>query len=408
MSRSVRTWLAVAAFLALLPVTLPVPVLPEVVIGGRGGTRLAAHLFMAVNMLSGIAAVPIVLRLVGAGHRLARWTAALLAGDAAAFALMALSHSTGTLLAARALDGACHLPAVALLTVWANRAAGERHGAALGLIASAMMAGIAAGAPIGGWLLALGPDAVFWVAAVLLALAALACARVPSPPARGEHESPRSYRWNRRAREAWAPLALGFMERFMIGVFVSTFTLFLTEVHHVTPAARGVLMALFLLPFAALCLPAGVVTDRLGWYRPAIVAHLAFGALYATYGVLPVSALAGVMVLSGVLSAFMYAPTLVAVGALARRGAGDGLFGALQVAGSLGFLAGPIVGGTLVEVARTGGGAPAYPGIFTAVGILEVSVAAIAAVVLRRAGEADPARIAPALLPARMGGSGAL
>jgi MFS family permease len=381
-SRDARASLALAAFLTLLPVTLPVPGLAELVIGSRGGTRFDAHLFMALNMASGVIAIPVVLRLARGGLHLNRWVAGLLAADAVAFLLMALSRSPGELLAARLADGAFHLPAITLLMVWANRAAGERRGATLGLIASATMAGIAAGAPLGGWLVTIGANTVLWTAAVLLLLAAAACARAIPPPVSVTPSNPRCYRWDRRMREAWAPLALGFMERFTIGVFVSTFTLYLAEVRGVGPGTRGLLMSLFLVPFAVLCYPAGAVIDRTGWFRPLVAAHLGFGLVYAAYGVVPVPALAATMVVSGMLSAFMYTPTLVVVGELARQGAGEGLFGALQVAGSLGFLAGPVVGGVLVEVARAGHEQPAYPVIFAAVGAAQIVVAAGAAFAL--------------------------
>jgi MFS family permease len=397
-SRDARASLALATFLTLLPVTLPVPGLAELVIGGRGGTRFDAHLFMALNMASGVLAIPVVLRLARGGRYLKRWVAGLLAADAVAFLLMALSRSPGELLAARLVDGAFHLPAITLLMIWANRAAGERRGAVLGLIASATMAGIAVGAPLGGWLVTIGgANTVLRVAVGLLLLAAAACARAAPPPVSVAPANPRCYRWDHRVKEAWAPLALGFMERFTIGVFVSTFTLYLAEVRGVGPGTRGLLMSLFLVPFAVLCYPAGAVTDRVGWFRPLVAAHLGFGLVYAAYGVVPVPALAAIMVVSGILSAFMYTPTLVVVGDLARQGAGEGLFGALQVAGSVGFLAGPVVGGVLVELARSGHQQPAYPVIFAAVGALQIAVAAGAAFALypraHRHAAASPTRL---------------
>ena len=54
----------------------------------------------------------------------------------------------------------------------------------------------------------------------------------------------------------------------------------------------------------------------------------------------------------------MFSPSLVLVSEFARRGAGEGLFGVFQVAGSFGFLAGPIVGGLLVEGLRSATGEP--------------------------------------------------
>src|SRR5690606_26382545 len=161
---------------------------------------------------------------------------------------------------------------------------------------------------------------------------------------------------------SWMPLAYGFADRFLIGVFVSTFTLFLTEVHGVSAASRGMLMSLFLLPFAALCWPAGKLTDRVGWFKPIITANILFGLVYASYGVLPFGFRPAAMVVSGVLSALMFAPSLVLVSEFARHGAGEGLFGGFQVAGSCFLLAGPLAGGSLGELRPTSTGPPPWGG----------------------------------------------
>jgi hypothetical protein len=68
----------------------------------------------------------------------------------------------------------------------------------------------------------------------------------------------------------------------------------------------------------------------------------------------------------------MFAPSLVLVSEFARHGAGEGLFGVFQVAGSFGFLAGPIAGGLLVESLRTGTGEPSWALIFAVVGAMLV------------------------------------
>ena len=161
------------------------------------------------------------------------------------------------------------------------------------------------------------------------------------------------------------------------------FTLYLTEVHGVSAATRGLLMSLFLLPFALLCWPAGKLTDRVGWFVPIIAANILFGIVYASYGFLPLEWLPLAMVLSGVLSALMFAPSLVLVSEFARHGAGEGLFGVFQIAGSFGFLAGPLVGGVLVETLRTAGGEPAWSMIFALVGALLVLLGFVSWYVLR-------------------------
>ena len=246
------------------------------------------------------------------------------------------------------------------------------------------MVGVGVGAPLGGVLIDRDPMLVYSVGAGLLVVAALASLMIPASEREAAPRSPsQRYRWDRSQVASWMPLAYGFADRFLIGVFVSTFTLFLTQVHGVNAASRGMLMSLFLLPFAALCWPAGKLTDRVGWFVPIIVSNILFGFVYASYGILPLAALPVAMVVSGILSALMFAPSLVLVSEFARRGAGEGLFGVFQVAGSFGFLAGPLAGGLLVELLRTSSGEPAWALIFAVVGAMLIALGVVSWSALR-------------------------
>ena len=145
-----RRSIALATFLTLVPITLVVPGLNELVIVALHGTRADAHAFAAVNMATGIVGVPIVLALFRRRPNLrARLVGALLV-DACAFLGMNSARSVPALLAWRALDGFAHLPAVTLLMVAANRLVGEKRGATLGLVATSLMVGVAVGSPLGG------------------------------------------------------------------------------------------------------------------------------------------------------------------------------------------------------------------------------------------------------------------
>lgn len=383
MNRPALRAIALATFLTLVPITLLVPGLTELVMVAHGGTRFQSHLFVSLNQLAGIVAVPIAMRLHRRVPDTRAWIVALLALDAVSFLGMRSADSLGALFAWRAVDGLAHLPAVTFLMIAANRAGGQRRGASLGVVASALMVGVGVGAPIGGLLVDRDPALVYTVGAALLAVASLSALAL-RPSAGATIPSHSRYRWDRTRAASWMPLAYGFADRFLIGVFVSTFTLFLTEVHGVSAATRGMLMSLFLLPFAALCWPAGRLTDRTGWFAPIVTANILFGLVYASYGVLPFGWLPAAMVLSGVLSALMFAPSLVLVSEFARHGAGDGMFAVFQVAGSFGFLAGPLAGGLLVELLRTGDGAPAWATIFATVGVLLVALGILSWRVLGR------------------------
>ncbi len=371
---SPRASLALATFLCLVPVTLVVPGLHELVVVAQGGSEQAAHAFMTINMVAGMITVPATMvYLRKHPHALRRLAMGLLLLDTVAFIGLGLSPNLATLMAFRVLDGATHLPALTLLMVASNRTAREGRGGALGALATAIMVGVAVGSPLGGRLVERGPEAVYFTGAVLLLLAVGVVGLIPRIEAGLAGTS--RYQWDRRRREAWVPLAYAFLDRFSSGIFVSTFTLYLTNVAGLTPSQRGALVALFMGPFALLCYPAGRLADRIGWFAPLLAGNILFALTFASYGFVPNSWLPGVMVASGVFSAMMFAPNLLLVSELARRGVGEGLFGAFQVAGSLGFLTGPIVGGILVTVTRDASGTPAYRAIFAVVGLLAVLVA---------------------------------
>ncbi len=393
MNRPALRAIALATFLTMVPITLLVPGLTELVVDAHGGTRFEAHFFVSLNQLAGIVAVPFAMLLHRRWPATRWWIVGLLAANAVSFLGMRSAPSLGALFAWRALDGFTHLPAVTFLMISANRAGGRRRGASLGVVASAMMVGIAVGAPLGGALIDRDPLLVYTVGALLFVVAALTALRIPTlatstpaaataAPGAPATPAPSRYQWDRRRAVSWMPLVYGFADRFLIGIFVSTFTLFLTEVHGVSAATRGMLMSLFLLPFAVLSLPAGRLADRIGWFAPLITGNILFGIVYASYGVLPAGMLPIAMIASGVLSALMFAPSLVLVSDFARAGAGEGLFGAFQVAGSFGFLAGPLVGGVLVEVLRAEGGAPAWATIFFAVGLALTLLGVVSARIL--------------------------
>lgn len=376
-----RLIFSLAMFLALVPVTLLVPGLDELVVVRFGGSPAAAHGFMTVNMVAGMIAVPLLMRRLRRLGDLRWWLAALFLLDAVAFIGMRRAESLTGLFAFRLLEGAVHLPAVTLLMVAANRAAGERRGASLGALAAALMLGITVGSPLGGWLVQRGVSAVYETGAAIFILASIVVLMAPvTDPATVPHRD--RYRWHWRRPESWVPLGYAFMDRFSIGIFVSTFTLFLAREHQLEPTARGWLVALFMIPFAALSYPAGRLAERVGWFPLLVGGNVAFGLIYGAYGVTPRSLLPVSMVLSGISSALIFAPSLLLVSDLVRRGHGEGLFGIFQIAGSLGFLAGPMVGGILVAITGTDG-RPAYEQIFALVGLAELTLALGSVLLLR-------------------------
>lgn len=77
------------------------------------------------------------------------------------------------------------------------------------------------------------------------------------------------------------------------------------------------------------------------------IGSIAFGLVFATYGLWLPEQLVAIMVLSGVLSAVMFAPKLALCADLAPKGGSTTAFAGFNMAGSLGFLCGPIAAGVL-------------------------------------------------------------
>ena len=80
------------------------------------------------------------------------------------------------------------------------------------------------------------------------------------------------------------------------------------------------------------------------------VGSLGFGLVYALYGFVPIVWLPAAMIASGVLSAIMFAPNLAMCSDLAPPERRATAFAGFNMAGSLGFLAGPVAGGLIAAL----------------------------------------------------------
>ncbi len=167
------------------------------------------------------------------------------------------------------------------------------------------------------------------------------------------------------------PLAFGFVDRLTAGFFalVGVYYFQDPETFGLSATAAGATLALFFVPFALLQAPLGALSDRIGRFYPIVAGSLAYGVVTIGVGVAPVYPLAaGLMVFVGVCGALMAPATMALVTDLVdptARGAAMGLF---NVFGSLGFLAGFLIGGTATETFG-------YTIAFLAVGGLELAIA---------------------------------
>lgn len=375
--------LAFVLFLTMLPVTMLVPVLRELVTTRFHGSTFWTHAFMSINLVGGLVAAPFGAWLADRhwGRRPVFIFAAAL--DATLLGLMYAcarwQPSLSLLLTLRFLEGAAHLTSLSTLMALAGDWSGPgRGGRVMGVIGAALIFGTAFGTPLGGRIGQENPAFVLLLGAIICVVAAMLGLRLHEAPSR---RTPASLSdtlllLNRCPRLTTAYL-FGFIERLCVGVIVSTFILYLGEVHRLEPARKGLLMALFLFPFAILCYPMGRLTDRWGRAIPMAVGGIAFGLVYALYGMVSGPWLVMLMLLSGVLSAVMFAPNLAMCADLAPPDQKAAAFAGFNMAGSLGFLCGPLLGGTLMSaLAPRLGAVAAYQTTFAITGAIVVLCAA--------------------------------
>ncbi|WP_158855516.1 MFS transporter [Halorhabdus sp. CUG00001] len=298
------------------------------------------------------------------------------AGGAASYLAVAFAPRLGVgfdgVLVLRVLGGAFTIGAFSLsITKLMDLAGG--HGRNMGAAGAAIGFGAALGSITGGGLSTVDPLAPLYAGAAVLAGAALLAATVPDRTSGGGLDlGPLLARL--RGRPALiVPYAFGFIDRLTAGFFALTGVAYFTDAFGVGPALAGVTLALFFFPFAALQYPMGHLSDRVGRFLPVVVGSLLYGVTIVAVGVAPVFALAAaLMVVVGVCGAAVAPATMALVTDLVPASERGSAMGGFNVFGSLGMLAGFLVGGVVAD--RYG-----FLTAFLAAGGLEIAIALLAA-----------------------------
>ena len=336
--------------LTMLPVTMLVPVLKELVGVRFQVSPFFTHLFMSTSLIGAIVFSPLSGILIDRIRDRRKVLLLALAGNGICFVGMAVAPSFGLLLTARFLEGVFHITALSgWMAAGADVSPRGKSGRIMGALGGMIMLGITIGVPLGG-IIARGETLnVLWVASIISLVAGIISLLLKLPP----REFQAAPHWLDSLvilkNNPWLsiPYIYTFIDRLSVGVIVTTFTLYLADMLHLEPAKRGATLTFFLLPFSLLTYPAGRLSDRFGKLLPMAGGSLLFGVAFMSYGYLNGNHLLGVMVLSGILSAAMFTPTLALCKDLSTPEQHGIIFVGYNVAGSLGFIVGPIVGGLL-------------------------------------------------------------
>ena len=380
--------LAVLAVGIMAPVTMPVPVLRELVHDRFAVSELLTSAFMSINMVGALIVAPFAGALADRLGRSRALLVSALLSDALCFFALALPVPFGAFLAIRFAEGCAHITALSVLLTLASHALEPvRRGRAMGLVGGSMMLGVAVGAPVGGALGRGSPLVPLEVGgAVLLACAALAWAAAREGGAREARPGFAQIRAALRAHPAiLVPLAFSFADRFTVGFFTTTFSLYLRRIHELPPSRIGLAIAIFMVPFALLSYPVGRLAER-GWGVALLCGgSLLYAAATACVGFASPPGLYALMFGIGVTAAVMFVPSMLLATQLAPDAIRATALGAFNAAGSLGFVLGPLAGGLISQqVAEHSGWLAGYRAAFAAAGASVALCVFVAAPVLVR------------------------
>jgi len=327
--------------------TLIVAGLKEFILDDLGGTVTDATLFFSVETFAYILFAPI---WGVVSDRLGRRRPLIVVGfllSAFLYTLYGFVSSIDLLLVLRFVQGGASVMAWSLvMAVVVDHAPEERRGRRMGLLGAALILGVALGAPFGGYITRwFGARSPLATAAVLFAVLALG--------AHFLHESAelrRGVRMREILRAITAkkqfllPMFFHFVDRLAVGLFVVVFPLYLDSLGAADPAVRGRYLGLFLLPFALLQYFTGRLAERTGPYPPLLIGSALYGLLLMSVGYSGLELLWPVMVGLGVLASIMFPPAILLTAQLSDQTTRGSAVGGFNLAGSLGFAVGPLIG----------------------------------------------------------------
>lgn len=370
---------------AMFNLTLVVAGLKELILDEMGGTVRDATLFFSVETFAYLLFAP----LWGVvSDRWGRRRPLVIIGflaSAAIYAAYLWVERIDVLLALRFLQGAFSVMGWStIMAMVLDQPDERRRGRYMGIMGSALIFGVALGAPIGGLISReAGARAPLAVASGLFLLIAIASLGLVEADTRRRQTTLRQIVAGITTRPLLLlPMAFHFVDRFTVGIFVVIFPLYLSHLGPAgaDPALRGRYLAYFLLPFSLLQYFTGKLTEAVGPWKPLIWGSLLYGLLLATVGYADLFTLQPVMIGLGCLAAVMFPPTIFLTARFSDAATRGTAMGGFNLAGSLGFAIGPLFGGWAYEHYGFGFA-------FVASGSLEVVAALLAGVwLLRRVG----------------------
>jgi DHA1 family tetracycline resistance protein-like MFS transporter len=270
-----------------------------------------------------------------------------LLGQGVMYAIIPFVPNIWALYAARFVEGIFAIAVVSMLmTMAVDMAPANRRGMTLGIFTMGMLLGNALGAPLGGQISnSWGYAAPFLTGTVVLLVMAGAVALLVRDTSGLAH----AYSFRnaldvlRTTPRLYVPYAFSLLDRLTVGFFVGQFPVLAREVYNFEPRQTGAYLAVFLACFALFSPLGGLLSDRLGRVRPMLLGTLIYGLTLMFIGRAGPDMLYVVMAIGGLSGAVLYPPSIALVGDYAGRNQRGVAMGGFNLAGSIGFAAGPLL-----------------------------------------------------------------
>ncbi len=302
-------------------------------------------------------------------------------GGASSYLLLPVLASIGAsfeaVLLLRVAGGAFTIGAFSLsITMLMDLSGG--HGRNMGAAGIAIGLGAAIGSVVGGQLASVDPFAPVYAGAGALIVAGVIAATVTDRAPSGGLALTSVLGTLRDRPALRIPYAFGFIDRLTAGFFSLVGVYYFSDVFGLDAAGVGIALASFFLPFALLQYPLGSLSDRIGRFVPVVIGSVCYGAAIIAVGLAPIVEVAiALMILVGVCGALVAPATMALVTDTVPPGERGVAMGGFNVFGSLGFLAGFLIGGSVAD-------AYSYLTAFVVVGGAEILIAIVALRAVRR------------------------
>ncbi len=343
--------LGVICFMLLFSVTSVYPVIKHFVIDRYGATLTQAGVFVSVNLIA-YALFSVMWGMISdkIGKRKPFIVAGLL-GNSVMLLMQARAPDLNWLIIFRFVEGIFTVMVYSIaMTAVLDVADRREYGRGMGLVGMGIAAGMAFGTSFGGIVGNIDPVLPFYTSSGIIFIAFLLSFAFlkdfPVKPSRSMVEGVMVF-W--RERGLAVPYIFSFVDRFTAGFFVSVFPVMLGLLYNMEPMKIGFYISAFMMPFALLQYPGGLIADRYGRIAPLILGSLVYGVSISSVGFVEPPFLAIPLFLAGVVAAVMLPASSALSGDLAPKELRGAVIGGFNLSGSLGFAFGPVTAALIAE-----------------------------------------------------------